>query len=164
MAGPATEAPRGTRSMVSGGRDEAPDNQLPALLDAGQLVWRGVDIAIIATAFLVYTTGIEFQIIGRSSRIQFNDQEIVNEVRAGLERGAVASIGSLSFDTIGTSPVIFAMSHREHHFRASAWLPLPDDGDVELFLEWPTQGIAYEAFHIEREDINAAVGKVVSLW
>jgi hypothetical protein len=108
MAEPA--APRGTCSTVSGGRDHPPGNQLPALLDTGQLVWRGADVAITATAFLVYTTGIEFQIIGRSSRIQFNDQEIVNEVRAGLEKGAVASIGSLSFDGVGTSPVILAMS------------------------------------------------------
>jgi hypothetical protein len=77
MAGLAPEVPR-NRSMVSGGRDEAPSNQLPALLDAGQLIWRGVDVAITATAFLVYTTGIEFQILGRSSRIQFSDQGIVN--------------------------------------------------------------------------------------
>jgi hypothetical protein len=58
MAEPA--ALSGTRSMASDRTDQAPGNQLPALLDAGQLVWRGAGVVITATAFLVYTTGIEF--------------------------------------------------------------------------------------------------------
>ncbi len=155
---------RGIRSVVDGRRDEAPGNQLPVLLDFRGLVWRGADVVITATAFLVYTTGIDFQIIGCSSRIQFHDQEIVAEVRTGLEKGAVASIGSLSFDATGTSPVIFAISHTAHHFRASGWLPLQSDHDIELFLEWPSQGIAYKAFRLPRASINTAAGQIISLW
>jgi hypothetical protein len=162
MAEPA--APGRTRSMTNRGIGPPPGNQLPVLLDAGQLVWRGAGVAITATAFLVYTTGLEFQVIGCSPRIQFNDREIVEEVRKGLERGAVASMGSLSFDATGTSPAFLAISHTEHHLRASGWLPLPPDGDIELFLEWPSQGIAYKMFRLERAGIDAAAGQVVSLW
>ena len=145
-------------------RFAAPDHELPALLGVGPAVWRGAEIAIAVTAFLIYSTGAEFTILGRSARTALNEESTVKAVRRGLEGSKEREPGTLRFGVQGLPLTPLGGQYQQHSFRHTAWVPLPAEGDIVLFLEWPAAGIEYAEFRIAGDRARGAADSAVVLW
>jgi hypothetical protein len=142
----------------------APDNELPALLGVGPAVWRGAEIAIAVTAFLVYSTGAEFTILGRSARTALNEESTVKAVRRGLEGSKEREPETLRFGVQGLPVTPLGGQYQKHSFRHTAWVPLPAEEDIVLFMEWPAAGIEYSEFRIAGDRARCAADRAVVLW
>lgn len=142
--------------------ESAPDNELPASLELGPLVWRGPDVGVTVAGFQAYSTGVVFTLIARSKGPNLQKEDPLwgqpNVLRASWE--AEPPVGSLRLGVRDTR--IF----RRGHGRTSAcldldvWTPFPPDGDLVFHLEWPAEGIGSSEFRVPR----SAVARAVVLW
>lgn len=141
--------------------DGPPPNELPALLDPGRVAWRSEAVALSVPYLLVYTTGMEFALLGRSKARRIDAGKLAQEVRRGFD-GHETGLG-FSFRSRGIVPLGSEVND-DGMFRCLGWLPIPAAGDVVMSLEWQSQGIAKAEHRIEGERIRQAAQRVATLW
>jgi hypothetical protein len=139
-----------------------PDNELPASLELGPLVWRSLNVGVTVAGFQVYSTGVFFTLIARSKGPNLQKEDPLwgqpNVLRASWD--AEPPAGSLRLGVRDTR--IFPRGHGRsgHRLDLEAWTPFPLDGDVFFHLEWPAEGIGSSEFRVPR----SAAARAVVLW
>lgn len=141
-----------------------PDNELPASLELGPLVWRSPDVGVTVAGFQVYSTGVCFTLIARSKGPNLQKEDPLwgqpNVLRGASWDDAEPPAGSLRLGVRDTRICPRGLSRSDHSLDLDAWTPFPLDGDVFFHLEWPAEGIGSSEFGVPR---SAAAGVVV-LW
>ncbi len=158
------ELRRTAEATMYGRKAGAPQNELPGTFNAGLMVWRGRGVAIAATGFLVYSTGVEFAMLGRSAIVALNDERSAKNIRRGLEGSGGDDPDSLQFHVQGVPITPISAQYREHSFRFLAWMPIPDEGDVNLELQWATEGIRHGVYSIPGDDLRSTAKTIQPLW
>jgi hypothetical protein len=156
-----TEESRETVQVAMVTHDGPPPNELPALIDPGRVAWRSEAVALSVPYLLVYTTGAEFVLLGRSKARRVDATKLAQELRRGFgghETGQGFSFRSLGVVALGSEV------RDDGAFRCLGWVPIPAAGDVVMSLEWPSQGIAKGEHRIEGERIRQAAGRALNLW
>ena len=136
-----------------------PDNELPAPVDLGPLVWRSGDVGVTVTGFMVYSTGVAFTVVALSKGVSLrvdDDMEDAPRAPAGVDLGA----GSLKVGAQRVPVSVHSWSRGANRHQIEAWAPFPPDGDLVFHLEWPAEGIDYAEFRVARTAAAAAV----ALW
>jgi hypothetical protein len=132
-----------------------PENELPVVVPAPDLVWRGDGIVFAIPSLQVYTTGAELLILCRSTRAQIRDVE--------HSRSTARALDGLRAD--GHHVGLLGGEHKDHGFTYRAWTTfsedIPDvDGVVTFTLDWPGTDPAEHRVAGLRE----AASRVVVLW
>lgn len=154
-----------TRSTITCSRHGPPSNELPALLDAEPAMWHGRDIHLAATAFLVYSTGAEFIVLGRSRRLPLHEGVGYASAHRGFTRDDGGDPGGLRIGVHDATVTPLGADYHEHDFRASYWVALPADGhDLILFAEWYAAGIQHSEHRIPGGAIAEAATRITVLW
>jgi hypothetical protein len=151
----------GSRRRGQAGRlpEWPPDNELPGGLGAGPFVWRGTDVGITATGFMIYSTGVVFTLVVLSKGVSLRDEDAIDDPSSDpfpRHQGA----GSLKFGAQGVPVNYTSASHGTSRLVIEAWTPFPPGADLVFYLEWPAEGIAYSEFRVPR----AAAVAAVALW
>jgi hypothetical protein len=139
-----------------------PDNELPASLDLGPLVWRSPAVGVTVAGFRAYSVGVFFTLIARSKGPNLQGQDPLGgqpHVRHA-SWDAEPPAGSLRLGARDTRIFPRGFSRSAHTLDLDAWAPFPPDGDLVCYLEWPAEGIASSEFHVPR----SAAARVVVLW
>jgi hypothetical protein len=106
-----------------------PENELPAIVDAPEAVWRGDGVVFAIPSLQVYTTGAELQIIYRTSGAHPRTPEQSRQTTEALRNLTVN----------GRHVALLRGSHYDHGFNYQAWTSfsgaVPDG--MTLTLEWP---------------------------
>ena len=156
-----TEEARETVRVATVTHDGPPANELPVLVDPGLVTWRSEAVALSVPYLLVYTTGAEFALLGRSKALRVDPGNLAQEVRRGF--GGPETGRAFSFRSLGTV-ALGSQVRDDGIFRCLGWIPIPAAGDVVMSLEWPSQGIAKAEHRIEGERIRQAGRSVHTLW
>jgi hypothetical protein len=141
--------------------DGPPPNELPVLIDPGRVAWRSETVAVSVPYLLVYMTGVEFALLGRSKARRVDPGKLAQEVRRGF--GSHETGQGFSFRSEGTV-ALGSEVHDDGMFRCLGWIPVPAVGDMVMSLEWPSQGIVEAEYRIEGERIRQAARRVSILW
>lgn len=156
-----TEESRGSVRVAKLTHYGPPPNELPVLVDPGLVTWRSEVLALSVPYLLVYTTGAEFALLGRSRSSWADPVALAREVEHGFNghgRG-----GGFSFRSPGI--VGLGSDFRDDGiFRCLGWIPTPAVGDVLMSLKWPSLGIAYAEHRIAGEHIRQATQRALILW
>src|SRR5262245_52568155 len=115
-----------------------PDNELPAPLDVGPLIWRSADVGISVTGFLVYTTGVAFTAVVLSKGPSLRSGGLAEE---GPAEPVLVDLGaeSLKFGARQVPLTFNSWGRNEHRLKIEAWAPFPADGDLDFYVEWPAE-------------------------
>jgi hypothetical protein len=153
-----------SRSSVYARRPSVPpDNELPAVLATGPLVWRSADTAIALLALEVYTSGVEFTLAGRAegqaaieqlSEPRFLDRAVSGQDEAELRFAVRCG------DEIVRPACMGSNSHGGRSFRCRAWVSVIDD--LTFSLEWPAVGISFAEHEVT--GVRDAASRAVILW
>jgi hypothetical protein len=141
---------------------EPPDNELPAVLAPGPVIWRSADAAIALLALEVYTSGVEFTLAGRA-----RGQEAVGQLReprfldcavSGQDEAELRFVVRCG-DEIVRLDCMGSTSHDGRSFRCRAWVAVIDD--LTFWLEWPAAGISFAEHEVT--GVRDAASRAVSL-
>ena len=141
----------------------APDNELPAALDAGPFIWRSTDVGITATGFLAYSTGVLFRLVVLSKGVNLSDEDPLESFageRRAYGRSSERPAGTLRLGAHGVPVTTRSASRHENRLEIEAWTAFPPDGDLVFHLEWPAEGIEHSEFRIPR----SSAAQAVALW
>jgi hypothetical protein len=152
---------RGVMAVRAGQLPEfPPDNELPASLDLGPLVWRGADADGTATGFQVYSTGVFFTLIALSTRTSLHNEDPLDSwagEREAYGEPGERPTGSLRLGARDARVISHGAGRGEHRLQVNSWTPFPPDSDLVFYLEWPAVGIEYSEFCVPRSAAASAV-------
>jgi hypothetical protein len=154
-----------TQSTIAGrSRILPPADELPALLVMEPLIWRSADSAIAVLTLEVYTTGVEFTVIGRirnqglgrrlTDNPRFIGRAIGGQDEDEMQFSVRAADELVPVDVLGADCNI-------RGFRCRGWVSTTDD-ILTFSLEWPAADIHYAEHEIE--GVQDAAGRAIRLW
>jgi hypothetical protein len=131
---------------------EPPENELPTIVAAPEATWHGEGIVFAIPSLHVYTTGVELQMIFRTSYAHPRTVEQAQQNRQALRRLTVN----------GRHVTLLRGEQIDHGFNYQAWIPSdgPAVGDMTLTLDWP--GLDKRPRLVS--GIAEAVQRVTVLW
>jgi hypothetical protein len=162
-----------------------PDNELPGVVPVSRVLARTDDLVVALVDALVYSTGIQLQLVvsqrGRSHLDLF--QEVNGRGRAGRRSpsmllgvaypdGRTATNVSGRWDPFGRdpddeSPILVSRSGGgdDRSVEQSYWLwPVPSPGDLTVVCAWPDRQIAETRTVIPAEALARAHSATQQLW
>lgn len=131
---------------------QPPENELPAVLAAPDVVWRGDGVVFAIPSLAIYTTGAEIEIVYRTA----GDHPRTTEQ-------ALQTSDSLRNLTANGHPVaLLGGEHKDHGFSYRAWISFTGSAprDIAFALEWP----GVEAGQRQVSGIAEAARRITVLW